>query len=255
MEAGQDPVHAAYTTTLNLISTFAEAVTAMPPLHSAHDFIARAQEIYAPGFPPQSPITVSHFVTWTMFDVRFGPDHETIGDCFVAVADILQLGAVAAEAVAHLRQSRLGVYEVTAGTADRFRLRELVTNGVVDALIPTGFKGSPGQLILVRLVPPLLGATSYHVALTTPYLLLGCAEGEWLEYFARHQVMADTVGVGERLQRHLKYGRKPDYWSEYIFYGYVNHRSDAIFLTGFPDRPETQPQHRGFDPRSSSFLS
>ena len=51
----------------------------------------------------------------------------------------------------------------------------------------------------------------------------------------------------------MKLGTEPYYWSEFIFYGYVNYRSDAILLAGLPDRPETQPQHKKFDRRAAKL--
>lgn len=89
--------------------------------------------------------------------------------------------------------------------------------------------------------------SSPSVATTTPYVLAGYPESDWLEYFDRHQIVPGTLGCEERLGRHMKRGRDEWYWSEFVFYGYVNHRPDAIFLTGFPDRLETQPHHEKFD--------
>ena len=106
---------------------------------------------------------------------------------------------------------------------------------------------------MVRLLPPLSSETPYHVAVTTPYIPLGIGAQGWLGYFARHQVVPGTLGVEERLHRHLKSSWTPDYWVEYVFYGYVNYRADAIFLTGLPDRPTTQPQHKTFDPRTAKI--
>lgn len=200
-----------------------------------------------------SPITVSLFTTWTQFDVPCGSDRETIGDCFAALSGVLRIGEIREQAVDQLRKSRLGIHQVTGQVGTCFRLRELVTNAEVEALVPTGFSGRIGEILLVRLLTPLRGETSYHVAITTPYLLVGFTEKEWLEYFARHQIVPGTVGMAERLQQHLKFGPKPDYWIEYIFWGYVNYRSDAILLTGSPDRPDTQPQHKSFDPRAAKI--
>ena len=163
------------------------------------------------------------------------------------------IGAVFEEALRNLRKSRLGIYEVVGASGGRFQLRELISNVGVEAFIPSGFQGERGQLIMVRLVPPLLGETSYSVAMTTPYLLLGHTESDWSTCFGRHQVVAGTVGADERLQRHMKFGPDPTYWSEFVFYGYAGHRSDAIFVAGLPDRPETQPQHRSYDPKQGIF--
>jgi hypothetical protein len=61
--------------------------------------------------------------------------------------------------------------------------------------------------------------------------------------------------VEERLHRHLKYGPEDRYWLEYIFKGYVNFLGDRIFLTGFPDRPQTLPHDDNFDPSTFRVAS
>ena len=38
--------------------------------------------------------------------------------------------------------------------------------------------------------------------------------------------------------------RPRDYWSEFVFEAYVNHRSDVIFLAGLPDVAESRPHSR-----------
>jgi hypothetical protein len=36
------------------------------------------------------------------------------------------------------------------------------------------------------------------------------------------------------------------YWAEFVFEGYVNHRPGAIFLKGLPDVPESRPHSREY---------
>jgi hypothetical protein len=33
----------------------------------------------------------------------------------------------------------------------------------------------------------------------------------------------------------------PSYWNDFVFEGYVNYRTDAIYLRGLPDIPESRP--------------
>ncbi len=42
----------------------------------------------------------------------------------------------------------------------------------------------------------------------------------------------------------MKWGPARDYWTEFVFEAYVNHRQDMIFLTGLPDVPESRPHSR-----------
>ena len=39
----------------------------------------------------------------------------------------------------------------------------------------------------------------------------------------------------------MKFGLQTNYWPEYVFEGYVNHKSDVIFLRGLPDVAESRP--------------
>jgi len=183
IQKGYDPVHAIYIETINLASRFAEGATALPPLHCAFDFLEKAQNTYCPGYPPMSPLTVSYYVAWTLFDVRFGHDRETIGDCLAELADLLELNPIQVEALGNLRRSRMGIYKVLRGHGRRFNLRELLTGHEFDALIPTGFRSGTDSVVLARLLPPLHGLASYHIAITTPYVLVGQTDSDWIHYF------------------------------------------------------------------------
>lgn len=243
IDDGLDPNHAIYTNTLNLISLFADEVTALPPLHAIHDFISKWHDIYMPGMPPMTPVTNSYFTSWTLLDAAFGVDKETIGACFLSLSKRLFLNPLQAEAARNLEQSRMGIYEVLQTNGQYFELRELITEKKFTAYICSGYTGSAGDLIFLRLLPPLENSVNYYVALTTPYLFLHQIRENWELYFKRHDIIANTVGVQTRLHRHLKYGKNRTYWSEHIFYGYSNHRPGVILLYGFPDQPETMPQH------------
>ena len=240
---GSDPLHAIYANTLNLISLFCEQVTPLPPLHQIHDFLSKWLDVYQPSMPPMSPITKSYFTCWTMLDGAFGIDKETVCTCFLAVLDRFRLDPIQVELIKNLNQSRMGLYEVLQCKGQFFELRELVTDKRLTANICSGYQGSPGQIIFVRLVPPLANTVAYWVGLTTPYRMYRQSEQDWLGYFERHDIHRGAVGAEARLYRHMKYGKSRTYWSEYIFYGYVNYDPGLILITGFPDQPQTQPQH------------
>ena len=79
---------------------------------------------------------------------------------------------------------------------------------------------------------------SFHLS-TSPVLLLS-----WLAYF--HRTLPDGPNVDRiaAYERHMKFGKVNNYWSEFVFEAYLNHRSDVIFLEGLPDVPESRP-HSG----------
>src|SRR5262249_57901713 len=89
---------------------------------------APAKDEYRPSRPPLSPLTLSYFTTWAFFDVRFGPDGETLGTCLLDVADLLGMDSFMAETIRRFQGSRMGVYEQGGTEGGRCRLRELGTD-------------------------------------------------------------------------------------------------------------------------------
>ena len=83
-----------------------------------------------------------------------------------------------------------------------------------------------------------------HVVFTTPYVLLNPAEAEWQAYFRRQLSDTPLTDRGAIHEQHMKFRPTRDYWTEFVFEAYVNHRVDAIFLTGLPDVPKSRP-HSG----------
>jgi hypothetical protein len=86
-----DPLHAVYVAVQNVTSVFAERVSAFPEFKPYYRLAAQAEDEYLPSGPPMSPLTRSYFTTWAFFDLRFGPDHETIGTCLLDVGEMLGL--------------------------------------------------------------------------------------------------------------------------------------------------------------------
>ena len=66
-----------------------------------------AQETYLPSGPPWSPLTGSSFTTWAFYDLRFGPDRETIGTCLLDAGEPLGLGPDGTEAIGRMSQTRI----------------------------------------------------------------------------------------------------------------------------------------------------
>lgn len=243
IEQGGDPQHSIYVHALNLMSFFGEEVLTLPPAHKINDFYCKWLKTYTPNLPPISPISKSYFFCWVYLDAAFGGERETVGTCFVALQDRLSLHPGQIKAVVNLNQSRMGIYEVLGGDGCLYRLRELITDKQLTAHIYSGYRGRAGEIIYIRLVPPLINSEEHWIGLTTPYLLVRQSEEDWLRYFARQEIIPQTVGVETRLYRHMKDGKDRTYWSEYAFYGYCNYGPGVIVLTGFPDQPETQPAH------------
>lgn len=83
-----------------------------------------------------------------------------------------------------------------------------------------------------------------HVVFTTPYLLIDPGEREWLAYCQR--ILPDDAATDRiaAYEHHMKFGPARNYWNEFVFEAYVNHRSDVIFVKGLPDVPESRPHSR-----------
>jgi hypothetical protein len=240
VRSGHDPLHAAYVAAQNFTSFFAESVSPLPEFDPYRRVVGPAENEYLPGGPPLSPLTLSYFTAWAFFDVRFGPDGETIGTCLLDVADLVEVDPFMAETVRRFQGSRMGVYEHGGAEGGRVRLKELVTGDEFTCQVPSGYRGRPGELWYVRLCPPLPDLAEYHVAFTTPYVLTGATKADWTAYLKK-SLLGSADATREALHEFLKFGkaahsRKADEsWNEFIFQSYRGHQAGAIFLTGLPD--------------------
>lgn len=237
--SGLDPLHTAYTAVQNFTSLFAEAMSAFDELDSYVQILGDAQEEYLPGFPPVSPLTHSYFTTWAFFDVRFGPDLETIGTCLLDTRLDLGMDETMRAAARSLQESRMGIYEHVGLAGGRCRLKELITGNLFDCHVPAGYLGRAGELWYVRLCPPLLGLVDYHVAFRTPYVLLNASTADWTRYLKRATVGARSPATA--LHEFLKFGPDPNHWNEFVLRGYHHHESNVIFLAGLPDVKDSLP--------------
>jgi hypothetical protein len=239
VRSGHDPLHAAYVAAQNFTSFFAEAVSQFPEFDPYCQIVGPAQDEYMPSSPPMSPLTLSYFTTWAFFDVRFGPAGETLGTCLLDLADLLDMDPFMTETIRRLQESRMGIYEHGGSEGDRCRLRELVTDEEFICHVASGYRGKPGELWYVRRCPPLLDLVEYHVAFTTPYVLIGATKTDWTAYLKKS--LLGSADTRKSLHEFLKFGkaphsRKPDEsWNEFIFEAYHHHQAEAIFLTGLPD--------------------
>jgi hypothetical protein len=235
-----DPLHGVYAAVQNSSSVFAERVSVLPEFEPYYRVALDAQETYMPGGPPMSPLTGSYFTTWAFYDLRFGPDDETIGTCLLDVSERLGLGPDEIEAIRLMSETRMGVYEHAGLKSGRSLLRELITDDEFECYCPAGYLGKPGELWFVRLCPPI-DPTGYHFAITTPYIPMGFGRADWTAYLSKSLIGLTAPEKRRRLHEVLKYGRGPNFWSEFIFKAYHHHRPDAIFLTGLPDVPRSMP--------------
>jgi len=206
--------------------------------------ISAAEDEYLPSGPPMSPLTASFFTCWAFFDACIGEAEETIGTTVMSVGAAFGMHEELLRVIGLMQKSRMGVYVHEGGDKNAVMLRELVTNRVCRAIVPSGYRGQPGELWYVRVLPPPLPGLSEHVVFTTPYLLLWPGESEWQAYFRRALSDASLSDRGAHYEHHMKFGPTRNYWTEFVFEAYVNHRTDVILLAGLPDVPESRPHSR-----------
>ncbi|MEO5340726.1 MAG: hypothetical protein H7837_09465 [Magnetococcus sp. MYC-9] len=243
LKRGFDPLHAQYIAAQNLVSLLCEELTTLAVLKPFVRTVLAAEESYMPDGPPFSPLTRSFFTCWAFFDLPFGKDRETMGGCIQELGQDLAIDPYLLSIIRLMQESHMGIYEHGGMAGSEVILRDIVDDRTCHCHVPTGYQGKSGQLWYVRLMPPLPGH-AYHVAFTTPYLLMGSRE-EWMAFLQRTVPLLKGPWrprpLAEAMHDLLKFGLRTDYWLEYILLAYVGAQDNAIFLAGLPDRPETLP--------------
>jgi hypothetical protein len=235
------PAHAVYVYAQNQVSVMSEQLTALKEMDRFVKLIAKAEDEYMPSGPPMSPLTTSFFTCWAFFDACAGLADETIGTTTTAVGSAFGMHEELLRVIGLMQESRMGIYVHEGIDKDSVVLREVVSGRVCRAISPSGYRGRKGALWYVRVLPPPLPGLEEHVVFTTPYVLVKPGEHDWQAYFRR--TLPDTPQQArlEAYERHMKFGPSRAFWSEFVFEAYVNHQSDAVFLAGLPDVPESRP--------------
>ena len=238
------PAHAIYVYAQNQVSVMSEQLTTLKEMDRFAKLLGKAEDEYMPSGPPMSPLTPSFFTCWAFFDACVGLAEETIGTTTMAVGSASGMHDELVRVIGLMQDSRMGVFVHEGVDKDTIVLRELVTDKVCRAICPSGYRGRKGELLYVRVLPPPVPGLEEHVVFTTPYLLIRPSEHEWQTYFRRTLPDAPSVERITKYEHHMKFGPARDYWSEFVFEAYVNHRSDVIFLAGLPDVAESRPHSR-----------
>ena len=243
--ADHDPCHGIYALAQNVASLLSEAMSTMREAKGFVRIAGAAEDEYMPSGPPMSPLTVSYFAMWALFDVRFGSSGETMGGCILRIAPEFDWPAWLIDTVELMQRSRMGFYVHCGGEGEGVLLREVGTREVVSCAVPAGYAGSKGQIWFVRVLPPPHPLCPRHIVFTTPYVIRDWPEHAFVEYLERELARMKAQKKSPRtddLHGHLmKYGPEPNHWNEYIHCAYEGHRHEAIFLTGIPDIRESLP--------------
>ncbi|MHB1421750.1 MAG: hypothetical protein ACYC3I_00860 [Gemmataceae bacterium] len=240
IQEGMDPVHAAYAFVQHISSAFAEGASQLPEMKKYAKAVGAAEEEYMPAGPPMSPLTGSFFTTWAFYDLLFD-GADTLASCQMEANDVIGMNAGQLDALKNLAASRMGIYEHVGMDGAHLRLRELLTDDEFTCHCASGYRGRTGERWYVRLLPPLLpDLARYHIAFTTPYILMA-SKDDWLQFLQRTLKRFQAGDDRQRLHRLLKHGLEPNYWNEFVLKAYHHHQPDAIFLAGIPDLKATLP--------------
>lgn len=237
------PGFAAYIYVTNWVLGVVEAAQDLRDLWRHVDRMAKAEEDYAPAGPPMSPITRSMFCAWSLWDLTVGVKRESVGSIVRDIGRVQGMDPLFLGVLEKLVASRLGLHVVEGGDDDYVTLRELVTGEVRRCVCPAGYFGERGEVWLARVLPSPATTIDDAVVLTTPYVIVNPGSAGWQTYLDRTlpNIASDTTSAYERL---MKRGLDERFWLEYVFEAYASHHTEAVFLMGLPDIPESRPHAR-----------
>ncbi|MDQ7073871.1 MAG: hypothetical protein Q9O24_01635 [Gammaproteobacteria bacterium] len=246
-----DPLHALYVHSQNHLSVLIENISELPMLDKLTDKYAASSEEYMPSGPPMSPLTTSYFTCWGAFDLcSSGAKKETFCTVVTDFCKHINVDSGQIEVFEALQNSYMGIYKHEGVSEGYIQFRELLTNKKIKAICASGYMGLEGEIWFARILPPLFNVFNYSVVFTTPYILgkLGVGrsfvpevEADWLQYFERNLGKKRVKDIEGAYKELMKYGLGKNYWNEYVFLSYRNHRHDMILLEGFPDIPSSMP--------------
>ncbi|MEQ9411535.1 MAG: SEC-C metal-binding domain-containing protein [Fuerstiella sp.] len=233
------------------LETVLEESDAVSTLRHAVE-VARGED--DPEDLPDSPICDTVSTLWALCDLRTGPGQRSAGEMILELLKNHGATPRFLKACDALVDSRLGIYEeigeVVTDEGNFLNVRELVTQRELLVYTVTGYRGSPGDLRLTRLGPPLTDDSAVYTELTTPAALEDVTVVRWTRYL--EEVMPASVPradgtVSTETQDRLASVFKNDpgamAWLQFIWQGYHGHQDDVIFLSGIPNDPETLPQY------------
>ena len=242
--AGHDPCHALYVVAENVASLMAESISGMREAKGYVRIVSDAEDQYLPGGLPMSPLTVSYFSMWALFDVRFGSSRETMGSCILRIAPEFDCPSWLMDTVERMQQSRMGFFVQCGSEGEGVQLREVGTREIVSCTVPAGYIGCEGQIWFVRVLPPPNRLCRRHIVFNTPYVIRDYPERAFLDYLEREFARMKEKkppGTDDPHGHLMKYGPDPNHWNEYIFCAFSGYQHEAIFLTGIPDIRQSLP--------------
>ncbi len=150
---GREPCHAIYIFAQNFASVLGEQLSEMKETRQFVKIASNAEDKYQPSGPPLSPLTISYFTMWALFDVLFGQSHETIGTCILQIGQLIEMPPWLLDVIGLMQRSTMGVYVHCGCEGHLVRLRALGSQETRLCHVPSGYAGHPGELWFIRQLP------------------------------------------------------------------------------------------------------
>ncbi len=191
---GMDPLHAVYTYAQNKLSAIVEDVAQLPMCAELAEAYSAAEEEYLPSGPPMSPLTRSYFFCWAVFDSHVGKDRETLATVAIDLRRRLGMEPSVLRLFEYLQGSRMGLYVHEGHTGTHVMLREFITGTTHRCAVPAGYRGRPGEIWYVRVLPEPFESMGfgYSLVFPTPYVISRQEAGrfvfadpqDWVAFFS-----------------------------------------------------------------------
>ena len=180
-----DPCHGIYALTQNVASLVSESMSTMKEAKGFVRIVGDAEDEYMPSGPPMSPMTVSYFTMWALFDVRFGCSRETMGSCILRIAPEFDCPSWLTDTVGLMQRSRMGFYVHCGSEGDGVLLREVRAREIASCTVPASYFGGEGQVWFVRVLPPPDPLCRRHIVFNTPYVIRDWPEDAFVDHLER----------------------------------------------------------------------
>lgn len=221
---------------LELVLSFADCVSILPPLSRYYEKMAELESKYLHCTDQFRPLSQSYFTCWSLFDYRVGEDGETLGMALLHFEDIFSFDPEIWDAVRHLQDSRMGIYEHQGYKGKKVLLCEVLTGEKKVVEIPWRYRGQPGEIWMLRLVPNEQNPERESFAFTRPYVSRTWIREEWTAYLQEAIEHVPGTNRKERYHDLMKYGLTLEHWHEFYFRSFDRMHRDVVFLKGKPSK-------------------
>ena len=235
-----------YAAAFNICMEFGEQLLdSIPLLGHFNNSICEMQEEYMPSGPPMSPITRSFFSSWMILDALIN-ENVTLGTLYSRYIHEKKVMLYTAQAMDHLNESSVTVYQVTGGDLRKTILwdilgkRELVASISIYDYSLASYEPAVGDVWYTRILPPLQGCSlDCYSVFGTPIIFRKTTRVDWENFFLRRQAGKSEALNG--ISNFIKHGNSFGYWLEFVFQTYIGHTREVIFAEGLPDMKDSRP--------------